>query len=399
MPSGAPTTRCTLFGPLLDQHEATFQPFALEEWQSRYEQTVEINLADSGVLPVTLRELLALGGDVEELLDLPLHYPEVNGTERLRRMIAAIHEVQPEHVLVTVGAAEASAIVVETLVGRDDGIVVMSPSYAQVEGIARNRGADVSTFPLDPQHGWRPNLKFLEAAVGPKTRLIAVTNPNNPTGYILSDEEVETIVDIARGTGAWLLSDEVYRGSERVRDEETPSLFDRYERAISINSLSKSYGLSGLRVGWIVADPELIERFWRRHEYAVIATSVIGMSLAEVALQPAVRESLFSRNRKLIRENVATVEAWVERHSDVVQLVPPQATALAFIHLSTGESSLEAAHRIKDMGSVLVAPGSCFGLDDHFRLSHALNPVRLSEALERIAAALRPKRVAMIERD
>jgi aspartate/methionine/tyrosine aminotransferase len=287
---------------LLEQHEVTFQPFALEEWQSRYEQIVEINLADSGVLPVTLGELLTLGGDFEDLLNLPLHYPEVNGTELLRGRIAEAHGVGPEHVLVTVGAAEANAVAVETLLDRDDGIVVMTPSYMQVEGIARNRGADVATFPLDPDDGWRPNLSVLEAAVGPKTRVIAVTNPNNPTGYVLSNDEIATIVDIARGCGAWLLADEVYRGSERLTDDETPPLSEHYERTISVNSLSKSYGLSGLRIGWIVAaDPDLIERFWRRHEYAVIATSAVGMALAEVALQPTVREALLKRNRKIIR--------------------------------------------------------------------------------------------------
>lgn len=367
-----------------------FIPFALEEWQSLYEQSVEINLADSGVHPVTLRELVELGLPLDALLDLPLHYPEVNGTRQLRERIAALYEgISANQVLVTVGAAEANAIAVETLLDESDAVVLMTPSYAQVEGIARNRGCEVVTFPLDPAAGWRPDLDALDAAAGPHVRLIAITNPNNPTGYVLSEAEMQRVVAIAEASGAWLLVDEVYRGSERLGDEETPTFVGRYERVVSINSLSKSYGLSGLRLGWIVAPAVAVENLWRRHEYATIAASAPSMLLAEHALEPGIRAALLRRNRGIVRASYDQLAAWVDRNADLVSVVPPQATALAFVRVLSGEPSTDVAQRIRREASVLVAPGACFGLDDHLRITHGLAPERLGEALERIAAVLR----------
>ena len=219
-----------------------FVPFALEEWQSRHERSVEHQLDDSGVQPLTLRELVDRGADLDGLLDLELHYPEVNGTLRLRRRIADLHPGrEPEGVLVTVGAAEANAIAVETLTGPGDEVVAMTPSYPQVEGLARNRGCLVRTFPLDPERGWRPDLDWLAAAVTPATRLVAVCNPNNPTGAVLTEDEMAAIVEIVERAGAWLLADEVYVGMELAGGAETRSFVGRSERVVGVGSTSKAY--------------------------------------------------------------------------------------------------------------------------------------------------------------
>ncbi len=367
-----------------------FAPFALEQWQSEHEQNVDINIADSGVRPLTIRELLELAGDPSGFLDVELHYPEVNGSRRLRTLIAGLYDgVSADQVLVTVGGAEANAIAVETLVRPGDEVVVMSPSYAQVEGLARNRGAVVRTFALDPDRAWALDLEAFAAAVTPETRLVALTNPNNPTGHVMSAAELDAVVDIVRAAGCWLLADEVYRGSEIDTDLETPTLLGRYERVVSVNSLSKAYGLSGLRVGWIVAPAELITELWRRHEYATISTSSPAMHLAELALDADVRGRLLQRNRTLIRSTAAVLRTWVDANDDVVGLVSPKATALAFVRLQTGEPSRSFAERLRVGASVLVAPGDCFGLDDHVRITHGLAPERLDDALDRIAATLR----------
>jgi aspartate/methionine/tyrosine aminotransferase len=366
-----------------------FQPFALEEWQSRYEQGVEFQLADSGVRPVTLRELVALGADLDTLLDLPLHYPEVNGTPALRQRIAGLYPGRTAaNVLVTVGAAEANAIVVETLAGPGDEVVAMVPSYPQVEGLARNRGCRVRTFGLDPDDGWRPDLAALEARVGPATKLIAVCSPNNPTGRVFDEEEVARIVEVARRSGAWLLADEVYSGTERSTEVETPSFAGRYERTIAVNSTSKAYGLSGLRLGWVVAPEDLIEALWRRHEYATIATSALAMAIAEAALRPDVRARLLARARALVRRGADVLTAWVAAEAGRLSMAPPAAAAFGFVRLHTGEGSLALAHRLRRDAGVLVAPGACFGHDDHLRICHAMDPDRLPEALERISRLL-----------
>ena len=189
-----------------------------------------------------------------------------------------------------------------------------------------------------------------------------------------------------RAAGCWLLADEVYRGSEIDTDLETPTLFGRLRTSrLASTVLSKAYGLSGLRVGWIVAPAELITELWRRHEYATISTSSPAMHLAELALAGDVRGRLLERNRTLIRSTAAVLRTWVDANDDVVGLVSPKATALAFVRLQTGEPSRSFAERLRVGASVLVAPGDCFGLDDHVRITHGLAPERLDDALDRIA--------------
>jgi aspartate/methionine/tyrosine aminotransferase len=366
-----------------------FTAFALEGWQSRHERSVEHQLADSGVQPVRLRELVDLGADLDSLLDLELHYPEVNGTLRLRQRIAGLYPgCEPGRVLVTVGAAEANAIALETLTAPGDEVVVMVPSYPQVEGLARNRGCRVRTFPLDPEHGWRPDLDQLGTVVTPATRLVVVCNPNNPTGAVLTEDEMAAIVGMVERAGAWLLADEVYVGTERAAGAEMPSFVGRSERIVGVGSTSKAYGLSGLRLGWLVGPQEVVEALWRRHEYATIAASTLSMALAETALAPTVRPRLLARTRGLVRRGFDVLTAWVEAERGRLSMVPPEAAPFGFVRLHTGESSMVLADRLRREAGVLVAPGACFGFDDHVRINSAMRPDWLAQALERISARL-----------
>ena len=366
-----------------------FTPFELEEWQSRWETTVAFNLADSGVAAVRLGELVAGEAELARLLDVELHYPPVAGTDLLRERIAAWIGAAPDNVLVTVGASEANAIVTSTLVEPGDEVVVMEPGYRQIRGIALNAGAEVRAFPLDPERGWRPDLEALEASVGERTRLVAVTNPNNPVGTILTEGETDAVVAAARRSGAWLLADEVYRGTERLTDDLTPTFWGRYERTISVGSLSKAFGLPGLRLGWIVAPPEIVEAAWRRHEYATIATGMLSMRLAELALEPATRERLLARTRRYIRDGYARLEAWIEANADLLSIVPPAATALGFVRYHLDLPSVEVAHALRRDADVLVAPGSTFGVEGHLRITHGLEPALIDEAFERAGRVLR----------
>jgi aspartate/methionine/tyrosine aminotransferase len=363
-----------------------FHPFALEEWQSRHEQEVAYNLADSGVRPVRLRELVGHGLELDRLLELDLHYPMVNGTSRLRERIAALHPgAEPDQVLVTVGAAEANAIAVETLLRPGEVAVAMTPSYAQIEGLARNRGCHVEPFPLDPVRGWRPDLDRLETALKRGARLVAVCHPNNPTAQLLSKEEIDAIVGLAERAGAWLVADEVYGGSE-LDGVPAASFWGRSDRVLVVGSLSKAYGLSGLRLGWIVAPPGLVQPLWRRHEYLTIAAAALSMAVAEQALEPAIREWLLERNRSVARRGWQVLSEWLARRPEL-SAVPPRATGFAFIQVRTGECSPALEQRLRTAG-VLVAPGICFGIPDHFRLCHAMDPEHLPQALELVARVL-----------
>src|SRR5246127_2465665 len=197
----------------------SFQNFDLEYFQSQWERTVEINLADSSVKCANVSDLLA-GEDPQPLLELPLYYPEVNGTTLLRERIAALYtNASAANVLVTVGAAQANWMVCSTLLEPGDEVIVVSPGYRQVWGLAKNAGCRVKETQLHPQNNWRLDGGELERPGTKKTKLISIVNPNNPTGSILSREEMERIVRICQKTGAWLHADEVYRGTELDGDE------------------------------------------------------------------------------------------------------------------------------------------------------------------------------------
>jgi aspartate/methionine/tyrosine aminotransferase len=193
------------------------------------------------------------------------------------------------------------------------------------------------------------------------------------------------IVSICQKTGAWLHADEVYCGTELAGDE-TPSFWGMYERVICVNSLSKAYGLAGLRIGWGVAAPEMVEKLWRRHEYAVIAASGPSMKLAEIALQPAKREMLLDRQRSLSREGHAVLEAWVQAQDGGFSVSRAVATSIAFVGYNFDMPSAELADQIRRKASVLVAPGGYLGTENHLRITVGYEPEKVRTALERIGA-------------
>src|SRR5712672_3285677 len=360
-----------------------FQNFDLEYFQSQFERSVEINLADSSVKCANVSDLLE-GEDPRPLLEMPLYYPEVNGTTLLRERIAALYpNASATNVLVTVGAAQANWLVCSTLLEEGDEVIVVSPGYRQVWGLAKNAGCRVKETQLRQENNWRLNLDELESLAGSKTKLISVVNPNNPTGSILSGEEMKRIVSICQKTGAWLHADEVYRGTE-LAGEETPSFWGMYERVVCVNSMSKAYGLAGLRIGWAVAAPEMIEELWRRHEYSVIAAAGPSMKLAEIALLPAKRKMLLDRQKKLSREGHAVLEQWVRAQEGRFSVSDAVATSIAFVQYHFDMPSTELADHIRKKVSVLVAPGSTLGTENHLRMAVGYEPQKIRTALERI---------------
>ena len=227
-----------------------FQPFEMERMMSKFEQDVEYNLSESGVHPITVRELLANDSQmIDELLSTGLNYPHVNGIPELRANIAGLYDgAGPENVLVTVGAAEANYITTRTLLGAGDEIVIMLPNYMQIWGIAKNHDLVVKAFHLREKEGWSPDLAELESAVTPATKLIAVCNPNNPTGHILTEADMDAIVACAERVGAWILADEVYRGADRVSDVESSSFYGRYDRVVATGSTRRWNTYPGMSV-------------------------------------------------------------------------------------------------------------------------------------------------------
>jgi aspartate/methionine/tyrosine aminotransferase len=362
-----------------------FQPFELEHVMSDWEQVVDYNLSESGAHPAPLRELLTDELTVGDLLATELNYPQVEGTLKLRERIAALYPgAGANNVLVTVGCAEANFISVQTVLERGDEMVVMMPNYLQIWGIGRNQGYRIKTFQLREDQAWAPDLDELNDKVSNQTKLIAVCNPNNPTGAVMTAEEMDGVVAAADRVGAWLLADEVYSGAERLTNEQTPSFWGRYDRVLAMNSLSKAYGLPGLRIGWVVAPEDTRNAIWRRHEYTAISTTMLSNELAAAALAPAVRSRLIERVRRYIRQGFSIFEEWLDRHQETLSLVPPQAAAIAFPRYHLDLSSTELVNRLIHEKSVLVGAGDHFGVDRHLRISFGLPADYLRPALDRV---------------
>ena len=368
----------------------TFQPFVMERMMSLFEQDVEYNLSESGVHPMLLGELLTDGPElVSELLGTDLNYPHVNGIPELRHNIAAMYAgAKAENVLVTVGAIEANYITTRTLLAPGDEIVVLLPNYMQIWGIARNHGLVIKTFNLQEDRGWAPDLDELDTAVTPQTKLIAICNPNNPTGRILSEVEMDAIIAIADRVGAWILADEVYSGAERLTDVQTPSFYGRYPKVIAVGSMSKAYGLPGLRIGWAVGPVDTLQDIWARHEYTTISATMLSNKLAALALSPGVRPRILQRTRNYIRQGYPVLQQWMDSHENVFSLTPPGAAAIAFARYHLDINSTTFANRLRQEKSVLLVPGDHFGLDKFVRISFGLPHDYLVAALERIRALI-----------
>ena len=368
----------------------TFTPFDLEYTQSLWEQKVDFNLTESGVHPVRLDELL---GDDESglarLLATEINYPHVNGNPQLRENIAALYDgAGVENVLVTVGAAEANNIIMQTLMRPGDEVLTQTPTYKQVWGLAANAGNTVRSFRLASESHWALDTDELDAGVNDKTRIIAVVNPNNPTGYILTEQEMDTVIAAADRVGAWILADEVYRGAERLREDETPSFFGRYDKVLALGSMSKAYGLPGLRVGWVVGPPDTVDDIWRRHEYTTITASMLSNLLATHALSAAVRPRLIERTREYIRNGFPVLEEWMNTQEGLFSYTPPQASAVSFIRYHLDINSTELMEKLCREASVFVGAGDSFGMDHHLRIAFGQEREVLEEAFRRIQRTL-----------
>src|SRR5215813_7035924 len=279
------------------------EQFQMERMQSTWENLVRFNLSESGVHPASIGELIPSASEREALLNAELGYSQSNGTPKLRTAIAALYPgADQDNVLVTVGTAEANFLVAWMLTEPGDEVVMMLPNYMQLWGLVRAFGAEIKPLPLIEELEWAPDLDALERAVTPRTKLIALCNPNNPTGAILTEQEMERVVAAARRADAWILADEVYRGAELQRDV-TPSFWGRYEKVIVTSGLSKAYGLPGLRIGWIASTPELVADAWSYHDYTTIGPGPISDWLARVALTPENRSRLLNRTRGILNAN------------------------------------------------------------------------------------------------
>jgi aspartate/methionine/tyrosine aminotransferase len=370
-----------------------FERFELERIQSEWEHIVKYNLSESGVEALRVNDLITDSSLQHQFLDKKLGYPQTNGTIPLRELISSqYHDLSADHVTVTNGGAEANFITLLRLSQQRDNrneMVMLIPNYMQLWGIGKALGYRLKPFYLQASETeWNPDIKGLKQQLSKKTHIIAICNPNNPTGATIDKDSLKAIAELAQDVNAWILSDEVYRGAE-LTGPITPSMLEFYDKTLVTCGLSKAYGLPGLRIGWVASlDKTFIYNLWTLTDYTTIAPSLLSDTLATIALQPQNHKKILARTRKILRTNWPIVKKWLTKHSHLINCIPPKASAVCLPKYHADIKSVDLAHRLIHDKSVLVPPGDHFQMPRHLRIGFGYNTNKLTTGLHLITETL-----------
>lgn len=368
------------------------EPFQVEQWMNAHETTAVWNTGETCVDSLSLGELLELTGDADGVLrrltETRLTYGHIIGSAELRAAIAALYgeRIGADNVLVANGAIGANFLALFALTEPGTGVVCVKPTYQQLYSVPESLGAEVRLLRLREENGYLPDIEELRALVDDRTRLIVLNNPNNPTGALIDGALLREIVTVAREHDAWLLCDEVYRGLEHDPATAAPSVTELYEKAVSTGSMSKSYSLAGLRIGWVAGSPEVIERCQEVRDYTAISCGVLDDIIATLTLQH--RDAVLARNLTLVRGNLVLVDEWVEREPRL-HYVRPRAGTTAVIHYDHPMPSIELCQGMFDLNGAFVVPGAAFDEEHTFRLGYACSRDVLVGGLAAISDYLR----------
>ena len=370
--------------------------FGVEIWMNRYETTCEWNLAETCVESLTVEQLLDMAGKKEtilsELLPMKLTYGEIEGSVRLRGLVAGLYEKQAvENVVITHGAIGANALVHETLVEPGDRVISVLPTYQQHYSIPESYGADVQILKLTEKTDFLPDLEELRRLATPGTKLIALNNPNNPTGSLMDRAYLAEIVEIARGCGAWILCDEVYRGTDQEGDGMSASIADLYEKGIGTGSMSKTWSLAGLRLGWIVAPAQLIHAVSIHRDYNTISVGMLDDHFAAIALEN--RDRILARNHTITRTNLAILSEWVDGEP-LISWIKPKSGTTALLKYDLPIASEAFCIKLLEQTGVMLTPGSAMDMEGYLRIGYANNEAVLREGLKRMSGFLRDMQAA-----
>lgn len=363
--------------------------FLVERWMNEYEHNVEYNLAETCVDPFTLAQFLEFVGKPDFFDDFQhkqLTYGYIEGNPDLRQGIANLYDdFNPDNVLVTGGAIEANFNSFYSLVEPGDGVVSVFPTYQQLFSVPKGFMADVKLLKLTPENAWLPDLEELKELVDIKTKMIVINNPNNPCGSLIDEPTLRAICEIAEDVGAYVHSDEAYRGLYIDPKDEVPSVVDIYEKGIAVGSFSKPFGLTGLRLGWITSNAEAVYKFMLRRDYTTISKSMLDEALAAEAMPHIGR--ILERNNGIARENCKLLDDWISKEP-YLSWVKPKAGSVAFMKQETGLTSKEICLRLIKERSTFLVPGECFEHPDHLRIGYGNNRKLLEDGLEQVSAFL-----------
>jgi aspartate/methionine/tyrosine aminotransferase len=368
------------------------ETFQLERWMTKYETRVKYDIAESGILPMTVSGLLSFeppddrGAMLDRLLNMPLGYSEAPGTLELRRLLAETYQnCETDNILVTTGAIEANFLLFNVLLRAGDHVIAPYPAYQQLYSVPRAIGCDVGLWKVGPGTGCRYHLDELERLLTPSTRLIVVNTPHNPTGAMLSADELKRVYDLAESVGALVMCDEAYRWlTIPGGDNLAPPIFNLGRSGISVGTVSKPFGLPGLRIGWIAADKQTVAQCWGMRDYVSLSPGKLNDALAALAIKH--RDKIIQRNNEIIAANLPAANAWVAKHSHILSWQPPRAGLLALLRYEMDIPSLELANKLAEQYSVMLAPGSAFGYENHLRIGIGQDPAVFAAGLAQASA-------------
>ena len=373
------------------------EEFGVERWMDLYENQCRYNLAETCVESMTLAELLQIAGKPEatlqDLLSMKLTYGAIRGSEHLRGAVARLYDHQKaDNVLITHGAIGANSLIYETLVEPGDHVVAVLPTYQQHQSIPKSYGARVDLLRLREDKAFLPDLDELRSLVGPQTKMLAINNPNNPTGSLMDREFLQQIIDIVKPHGAYILCDEVYRGLDGTGNGFTDSIADMYDKGISTGSMSKAYSLAGLRLGWIVSNlPELLDAVITHRDYNTISVGMLDDHFAAIALDAV--DKLLERNHRITRGNRQILDEWV-RNEPSISYLPPKSGTTALLKYSFAMPSWDFCVRLIEETGVMFCPGSVLGMEGYVRIGYANNPEVLRQGLPLVSGFLQKLRDA-----
>ena len=364
------------------------KPFAVEEWMNAWEVGAKYNIAETCVDSISMNELFELTGEdktefLNRLCARRLSYGDIEGLPEFRKGVCGLYKtLNIENIVPTHGASGANHHVFYSLISPGDRVVSIMPTYQQLYSIPESYGADVQILHLSKENNYLPDLEKLRRLVTPKTKMICINNPNNPTGALMSEKKLREIVEIARSADAWILCDEVYRHLSQ-EDGWCPSIVDLYEKGISVSSMSKVFSLAGLRLGWIAThDMSVVKSCLSHRDYNLVSCGVFDEMLAAAALKH--RDKLLERSRKIVRENLQILDDWVgsEPH---VSYVKPKAGTTALVYYDLDISSYEFCEEMYKKTGAFVTPGDCFEVPHSMRIGYAYGKQDLIDGLKAIS--------------
>lgn len=354
--------------------------FKVEDWFNLYEKNAKYNLGDTCVEALSIKELSEIANvNYNDIFNRKLNYGDITGSLRLKKAIISLYNKQSlENVTVTHGGIGANHLVMLTLIELGDEVVSIIPTYQQHYSIPKSIGAKVRILRLEEKNDWLPDIESLEKMVTSKTKIICMNNPNNPTGALIPDDLLNRIVEIADMHGTYILCDEVYRGLNHSGAVFSTSIADIYKRGISTGSMSKTFSLAGLRLGWIVAPYEIVEKINIQREYNTISISILDDYFATIALEN--KDLIIKRNREKILTGKKILLDWVNNESQV-RLVEPQAGTTAFVGYKKEINSTLLCEKLFAQTGVMLLPGDTMETDGYFRVGYGNNFKVLETAL------------------